>query len=71
MPRKLFEPLLALGETAIAGEPLARIWPTENLRAEPSEILAVRDGLVAARHVPGLIKPGDCAFVLGTDQGPI
>ena len=66
----LFEPLAALGDTAEAGEVLARIWPPEALDAGPATIRARRAGLIAARHVPGLIRPGDCAFVLGTDLGP-
>jgi N-alpha-acetyl-L-2,4-diaminobutyrate deacetylase len=50
--------------------PLARIYPAEDLSAAPTPILAAGPGLIAARHVPGLIQPGDCAFVIGTASTP-
>lgn len=62
----LFEPLVHLGETVTAGQPLARIYPIDDLSASPTPLTAARAGLISARHVPGLIQPGDCAFVIGT-----
>lgn len=65
----LLYPRVALGETVAAGQPLAHIYNVDDLHTVRKSIHAARPGLVAARHVPGLIKPGDCAFVLGTDGG--
>ncbi len=62
----LFEPLVTLGQSVTAGTPLARIYAPDTLSAPPTQITAQRSGLIAARHVPGLIAPGDCAFVIGT-----
>lgn len=67
----IFHPIVALGETATRHQPLAHIYDTQDLQASRRTICAQRGGLLAARHVPGLIKPGDCAFVLGTDGGPL
>jgi N-alpha-acetyl-L-2,4-diaminobutyrate deacetylase len=47
-------------------QPLAFIYAAEDLQAPPRVIRAHRAGILAARHVPGLVKPGDCAFVIGT-----
>lgn len=62
----LLNPLATLGDTVAQGQPLAQIYDPEDLAAAPKSITANRAGLLAARHVPGLIKPGDCAFVIGT-----
>lgn len=67
----LFHPLVTLGDTVAQDQPLAQIYPTDDLQAPARTIHAQRAGLLAARHVPGLIKPGDCAFVIGTDGGPL
>jgi len=62
----LFEPLAHLGDTVTPGMPLARVYPIEDIAAPPVPIIAAVAGLVAARHVPGLVQPGDCAFVIGS-----
>jgi N-alpha-acetyl-L-2,4-diaminobutyrate deacetylase len=60
----LFEPAIDLGETVSAGDVLARIWSTDRLGAAPAEYRARMDGLLAARHFPGLIDTGDCLAVV-------
>ncbi|MEX3016612.1 N(2)-acetyl-L-2,4-diaminobutanoate deacetylase DoeB [Gymnodinialimonas hymeniacidonis] len=68
--RGLFDPQVSLGDTVERHQRLAHIYHPEDLQSVPKAIYAQRPGLIAARHVPGLIKPGDCAFVTGTDTGP-
>lgn len=67
----LFHPLVALGDAVTRDQPLAHVYDTRDMRMPGRSIVANRAGIVAARHVPGLVKPGDCAFVIGTDQGPV
>lgn len=62
----LIEPLVDLGETVRSGDVLARIHPVGRTGQAPQECRAKLDGILAARHFPGLIKPGDCLAVLGT-----
>lgn len=67
----LFHPQVDLGDTVDLHQPLAHIYDPQDLQTIPKAIHAQRAGILAARHVPGLIKPGDCAFVIGTDNGPV
>ncbi len=67
----MLRPHVALGEAVARHQILAEIYPLDDLEAAPKILRAQKAGLLAARHVPGLIKPGDCAFVIGTDGGPI
>ncbi|CAN7304792.1 N(2)-acetyl-L-2,4-diaminobutanoate deacetylase DoeB [Rhizobium sp. LjRoot30] len=60
----LIEPLFDLGETVKNGETVARIYPVGRPGAAPLEVRAKMDGILAARHFPGLVKPGDCVSVL-------
>ncbi|SFC69458.1 N(2)-acetyl-L-2,4-diaminobutanoate deacetylase DoeB [Tropicimonas isoalkanivorans] len=60
----LVQPLVDLGETVAAGQPLARVWRSDRTGGAPVDILANRAGLLAARHFPGLIQSGDCLAVL-------
>ncbi len=60
----LIEPLADLGDWLERGDPLARIWPTGRTGTAPIPYAAPRSGLLAGRHFPGLIKPGDCLAVL-------
>jgi len=53
-----------LGEPVRAGEVIARIYPVGRTGDAPAEYRAAMDGVLAARHVPGLIKAGDCLSVL-------
>jgi N-alpha-acetyl-L-2,4-diaminobutyrate deacetylase len=60
----LHEPLIDLGEPVRKGDTLARIWSTERTGSAPAEIAARHEGILAARHFPGLIGLGDCAAVV-------
>lgn len=60
----LLEPLADLGAPVRAGQPIALIHPTTRTGLAPVALHARLDGLLAARHFPGLIQPGDCAAVV-------
>jgi N2-acetyl-L-2,4-diaminobutanoate deacetylase len=60
----MIEPLVDLGESVKPGEPVARIHPVGRTGQAPAEILAKLPGILAARHFPGLVKPGDCVAVV-------
>jgi N-alpha-acetyl-L-2,4-diaminobutyrate deacetylase len=60
----LLEPLVALGDEVDEGEPLARVHAIERTAGAQVEYRAPRDGVVLSRHVPSLIKMGDCMFVI-------
>ncbi|NNE81394.1 MAG: N-alpha-acetyl diaminobutyric acid deacetylase DoeB [Silicimonas sp.] len=55
----LIEYLADLGDTVSEGQPFARIWPADRCGVDPVPCLARRDGILAARHVSGLVKVGD------------
>ncbi|MEZ2130723.1 MULTISPECIES: N(2)-acetyl-L-2,4-diaminobutanoate deacetylase DoeB [unclassified Sinorhizobium] len=60
----LVEFLADLGDRVEQGTVIARIYPVSRTGASPMNIVAKMDGILAARHFPGLIKSGDCAAVL-------
>ncbi len=64
----LVEPCAGLGDPVRRGGILARIHPIGRTGAAPAEHRAVLDGILAARHFPGLAKPGDCLTVIATVQ---
>ena len=67
----LVEPLKDLGEAVSAGEIVARIHPIGRTGSAPVECRAALDGILAARHFPGLVKVGDCLVVVATlTDGP-
>ncbi|SFA83650.1 N-alpha-acetyl-L-2,4-diaminobutyrate deacetylase [Rhizobium sp. NFR07] len=55
-----------LGEPVRTGETIARVYPVGKTGLAPIEYRAAMDGMLAARHVPGLIKTGDCLSVIAT-----
>lgn len=55
----LIEPCAGLGEVVAAGDLLARVHDLARTGAAPVEYHAPRAGLLAGRHYPGLIQPGD------------
>lgn len=57
----------SLGDSVKEGDILARIWETGHLGREPRQIRSKMDGLLTARHYPGLIQPGDCLAVLAVE----
>lgn len=60
----LIEPLADLGDAVRTGDIIARIHPVGRTGAAPIEIRAKMDGVLAARHFPGLVKSGDCVAVV-------
>ena len=60
----LIEAAVDLGQPVRAGDVLARVYPTDRLGADPQEYRARKDGILAARHFPGLIGMGDCLAVV-------
>jgi N-alpha-acetyl-L-2,4-diaminobutyrate deacetylase len=61
----MIEPCVDLGHPVRAGEVVARIYPLGRTGVTPSEYRARIDGILAARHFPGLVKAGDCIAVVG------
>lgn len=64
----LLELCVDLGESVTAGDLIARVYPIGKTGVAPLEYRAKIDGLLAGRHFPGLIKPGDCLAVIGTTE---
>jgi N-alpha-acetyl-L-2,4-diaminobutyrate deacetylase len=62
----LIEPFVDLGDTVKSGHVVARIYPVGRTGAQPLEVHAKMDGILVARHFPGLVKSGDCVSVLAT-----
>ncbi|MEZ5535062.1 MAG: N(2)-acetyl-L-2,4-diaminobutanoate deacetylase DoeB [Thiolinea sp.] len=58
-----------LGETVAVGDVLARVWPAERSGADPVDYIAGADGILAARHFPGLIKGGDFLAMIARVEG--
>jgi N2-acetyl-L-2,4-diaminobutanoate deacetylase len=66
----LVEFLKDLGDPVAKGEVIARIHPVGRTGLAPAEHRAALDGLLAARHFPGLVKAGDCLAVVATVEDP-
>jgi N2-acetyl-L-2,4-diaminobutanoate deacetylase len=62
----LVEPRKDLGEPVRKGEIVACIHPIRRTGGAPAEHRAALDGILAARHFPGLVKTGDCLAVIAT-----
>lgn len=60
----LVEPLKNLGDAVARGEVIARIHDIRRTGLAPAEHRAAMDGVLAARHFPGLVKTGDCLAVV-------
>ena len=58
--------VLDKGGAVREGEELARIYPIRRTGSEPIIYRAARDGILAARHFPGLVQAGDCLAVIGS-----
>lgn len=65
----LFELCIDLGQQVRAGETIARVWPADRTGVGPVIYAAKLDGLLTARHFPGLIKAGDCLAVVAVAVG--
>jgi N-alpha-acetyl-L-2,4-diaminobutyrate deacetylase len=55
-----------LGDPIQTGDIIASIYPVGKTGVAPIHCRAAMDGILAARHVPGLIKAGDCLSVIAT-----
>jgi N2-acetyl-L-2,4-diaminobutanoate deacetylase len=64
----LVEFLRDLGDPVAKGETIARIYPIGRTGVAPAEHRAALDGLLAARHFPGLVKAGDCIAVIAITE---
>lgn len=65
----LLEPYVSLGDPVEFSQLVARIHSIERTNQPPYSYYAPRSGLVMARHVPSLIKMGDCLHVIaGLEQ---
>lgn len=62
----LVEFRLDLGGQIRAGDLIACVHPVGKLGSAPAEYRARLDGILAARHFPGLIGSGDCLAVVAT-----
>ena len=60
----LLEPVVDLGGEIKRNDVVAWVWPLDRTGVEPIAYHARRDGILAGRHFPGLIKPGDCMAVI-------
>ncbi|WP_416236768.1 N(2)-acetyl-L-2,4-diaminobutanoate deacetylase DoeB [Yoonia sp. 67] len=55
----LIDYVVDLGDMVKAGDTIARIWPADRTGVPSVACHALRDGILTARHVPGLVKVGD------------
>ncbi|NTY38068.1 N(2)-acetyl-L-2,4-diaminobutanoate deacetylase DoeB [Burkholderia diffusa] len=62
----LLEMCRDLGDTVAHGDVMARVYDTGRTGVPPVEYRAARDGIVAARHFPGLVKIGDTIAVVAS-----
>lgn len=60
----LIEPTVDLGERIKKDDVVARIWPLDRTGVQPIDYRAGRNGILAARHFPSLVKVGDCMAVV-------
>ncbi len=60
----LIEPVVDLGGEIKRNDVVAQVWPLDRTGVEPIAYRARRDGILAGRHFPGLVKPGDCMAVI-------
>jgi len=58
--------LVELGDPIAPGQVVARVYNTVKLGADPIDICATIDGVLAMRHFPGLIKMGDAIAMQAT-----
>lgn len=63
----MIELTVDLASQVQAGEVIARIWPINATGNPPLQIRANRNGILIARHFPGLVQNGDCLAVLAVD----
>lgn len=66
----LIEPCRELGDAVARGDVLARIHPVGRTGLPFIEVRAAMAGLLVTRHVPGLVKAGDCIAVVAVVASP-
>jgi N-alpha-acetyl-L-2,4-diaminobutyrate deacetylase len=59
----LIEPCIDLGGKVRKGDVVAQIWPADRTGVAPTQYRVRMDGVLTARHFPGLVKTGDCIAV--------
>lgn len=64
----LIEPVIDLGNSLVADDVVARVWPLDRTGVAPIEYRARRSGIFAGRHFPGLVQPGDCIGVVAIEE---
>jgi N-alpha-acetyl-L-2,4-diaminobutyrate deacetylase len=64
----LIEYLVELGDKVTADQVIARVWSMDKTGGEPVACFARRSGILAARHVPGLVKMGDFIGLVATEM---
>jgi N-alpha-acetyl-L-2,4-diaminobutyrate deacetylase len=64
--RGLIEPCVDLGAKVEASQIVARIHDFEHTGRPATEYRAKRAGLLAGRHFPGRVQPGDCLAVIAS-----
>ncbi|MEZ5668923.1 MAG: N(2)-acetyl-L-2,4-diaminobutanoate deacetylase DoeB [Alphaproteobacteria bacterium] len=63
----LVEPLVDLGTAVHAGTPIAQVHRIDRTGSPPEVYRARIDGIVVARHFPGMIAMGDCLAVVAVE----
>ncbi|NQZ30297.1 MAG: N-alpha-acetyl diaminobutyric acid deacetylase DoeB [Oceanospirillaceae bacterium] len=63
----VLEYCVSLGDNVKHGDLIARIYSLERTGCEPHQYLATRDGVMAARHFPGIIAIGDTLAVFAVE----
>jgi hypothetical protein len=63
----VWQPLVELGDTVVAGQPAAHIFTPETPWAPPATVTFQRAGFVLCKRIPGRTMRGDCLFHLGSD----
>lgn len=59
-----------LGDPVARGQTVARVWPLGASGVAPRDYPARFDGILAARHFPGLTQTGDCLAVVAVQTDP-
>lgn len=67
----LLEMCRDLGEQVSKGEVIARVHDIKRTGAAPVEYRALRSGVLAARHFPGLVQCGDTVAVIAEIVSPL
>ncbi|MGF1660682.1 MAG: N(2)-acetyl-L-2,4-diaminobutanoate deacetylase DoeB [Rubrimonas sp.] len=62
----MLEATVDLGGTVARGQVIARVWRLDRTGAAPEDVRSGMDGVIAARHFPGLVQPGDAVAVVAT-----